>query len=164
MALDTSGAALAAAISARPTLIKPNLEELAELTPTPLRTLGDVVKTIEDLRVTGVGQVLVSLGPLGAIVTLDSQVLSGKVSIESVRNTVGAGDALLAGFLAGGDRTAEALAQGLAWAHAALRTAGTAAVAADPSDLAAVHIFDQIDHDLVLEPGLDSAVRPGAIR
>jgi len=42
------------------------------------------------------------------------------------RSTVGAGDALLAGFLAAGGRGPRALAEGVAWAAAACVLPGTA--------------------------------------
>ena len=154
-ALDSSGAALALAIAAGPSLIKPNLEELRELTADALPTLGDVTLAIERLLAKGVGQVLVSLGPLGAVLSADGNFLHAMAVVDEVRNTVGAGDALLAGTLAGGNDPARALATGLAWAGNALRAPGTTASASDPADLAAVSITDQIDQGLQLDQELN---------
>ncbi len=51
----------------------------------------------------------------------DDGVLTGEAPVASPRSTVGAGDALLAGFLAVGARGARALTEALAWGAAAVR-------------------------------------------
>jgi 1-phosphofructokinase len=154
-ALDSSGAALATAVAAGPSLIKPNLDELRELTAAALPTLGDVILAMKRLLAKGVGQVLVSLGPLGAVLSADGHFWHGKAVVDEVRNTVGAGDALLAGTLAGGNEPRRALATGLAWAGNTLRAPGTTASASDPADFATVSIADQIDQDLQLDQVLN---------
>jgi 1-phosphofructokinase len=102
-----------------------------------------------------VPEVLVSLGPQGAVLSSNGHLLHGMASVYEVRNTVGAGDALLAGYVAGGDDPATALATGLAWARNAIRTPGTSASASDAADLAAVSIKDRIDQDLQLDQELN---------
>ena len=154
-AVDSSGAALSTAVAARPTLIKPNLEELRELTAEELETLGDVTRAMKRLIANGIEQVLVSLGPHGAVLSVGSNVLHGMAAVDEVRNTVGAGDALLAGYLAGGDDAAQALATGLAWARSAIRNPGTSASASDAADWAAVSIADRVDLDLQLDQELN---------
>jgi 1-phosphofructokinase len=49
----------------------------------------------------------------------------GEAPVLEPRSAVGAGDALLAGFLAGGARGPDALAEGIAWAAAAVRLPGS---------------------------------------
>jgi 1-phosphofructokinase len=124
-AVDTSGPALLAAIAARPALVKPNREELAGAVGMPIDTLADVIDAAGRLRTMGASCVLVSLGADGAVLIEDDGVTIGESPVEEPRSSVGAGDALLAGFLAGGGRGADALAEGLAWAAAAVRLPGT---------------------------------------
>nr|WP_255281083.1 PfkB family carbohydrate kinase [Actinomadura madurae] len=74
-----------------------------------------------ELRARGARAVLVSLGAEGAVLVDDDGVLTGEAPVSHPRSTVGAGDALLAGFLAGGARGPRALAEALAWGAAAVR-------------------------------------------
>ncbi|TQM69047.1 fructose-1-phosphate kinase [Actinomadura hallensis] len=121
VAVDTSGAALRAAVPAGPDLIKPNREELAEAVGGPVDTIADVVEAAGELRDRGARAVLVSLGAEGAVLVDDDGVLTGEAPVARPNSTVGAGDALLAGFLAGGARGPAALAEALAWGAAAVR-------------------------------------------
>ncbi|MCW2886168.1 MAG: 1-phosphofructokinase [Streptosporangiaceae bacterium] len=121
VAVDTSGPPLLAAVDAGAVLIKPNREELSEAVGRPLNRLTDVVQAAEELRDRGAGQVLASLGANGAVLVDDDGVTVGEAHVAAPQSTVGAGDALLAGFLAAGARGAEALAEGLAWGAAAVR-------------------------------------------
>jgi 1-phosphofructokinase len=125
LVLDTSGAPLAEAVSAGPDIIKPNADELAELTGRPLTTLGDVADAAHRARELGAGAVLASLGGDGSmLVTADGTWIATATDIPVV-NTVGAGDALLAGFLAGGDFGPESLRTAALWASSAVASATT---------------------------------------
>jgi 1-phosphofructokinase len=119
VAVDSSGPALLAALAARPDLVKPNREELAEAVGAPLPTLGDAVEAARHLRTLGAGAVLASLGADGALLVDDDGVLHARAAPVEARSTVGAGDALLAGFLAAGARGGRALAEAVAWGGAA---------------------------------------------
>lgn len=121
VAVDASGPALLAAIEASPVLIKPNRDELAEAIGRPVNRIGDVVDAAEELHLRGAGAVLASLGADGAVLVEDDGITIGEAPVTGARSTVGAGDALLAGFLAAGARGSEALAEGLAWGAAAVR-------------------------------------------
>jgi 1-phosphofructokinase len=121
VAVDASGPALLAAIEASPVLIKPNRDELAEAIGRPVDRIGDVVEAAEELHLRGAGSVLASLGADGAVLVEDDGITIGEAPVTGTRSTVGAGDALLAGFLSAGARGAEALAEGLAWGAAAVR-------------------------------------------
>jgi 1-phosphofructokinase family hexose kinase len=129
VAVDSSGAPLARAVEAGPDLVKPNLDELAELVGRPLATFDDVIEAAEGLRRRGVGSVVVSLGPRGAVlVEAGSEPVLAVPRPIAVRSDVGAGDALLAGFLAtvaAGGRGPEALRAGVAWGAAAAGLPGT---------------------------------------
>lgn len=126
VAVDTSGAALERVLDATPDLLKPNEDELIEVVGVALETLGDVVSGADKLRSTGVHAVLVSLGPGGAVLVDDVGAVHAESPAVVPRSTVGAGDALLAGFLAAGGRGPQALAEGVAWAAAACILPGTA--------------------------------------
>ncbi|WP_229072539.1 1-phosphofructokinase [Actinoplanes sp. DH11] len=125
LAVDSSGPALLAGVAAGAALVKPNREELAEAARTELVTFGDVVRACELLREAGAGTVLASLGAAGAVLVDDDGVLAGTSPVSAPRSTVGAGDALLAGFLAGGARGEAALVEGLAWGAAAVSLPGS---------------------------------------
>ncbi|MCO5999970.1 1-phosphofructokinase [Actinoallomurus rhizosphaericola] len=120
VAVDTSGPALLEAVEAGPCLVKPNREELAEAVGRPVDSVGDVIEAAEELRDRGAGTVLASLGADGAVLVEEEGVTIGEAPVAVPRSTVGAGDALLAGFLAAGARGAPALAEGLAWGAAAV--------------------------------------------
>ena len=128
MAIDTSGPALVAALAAGPALVKPNREELAMAAGVPVTTLGDAIDAARKLRAMGARTVLASLGADGAVLVegdAEEQVWYGTSAVAEPRSTVGAGDAMLAGFLAAGARGQEALAEALAWAGAAVAQPGS---------------------------------------
>lgn len=149
--VDASGPALAAAVTARPSLIKPNYHELAELTGAQLSTFADAAAAARGICERGVGMVLLSLGGDGALLVTSDDVLYGDSEPVTVRSTVGAGDALLAGFLAGGASGPEALVQGLAWATAACRLPGSTMPAPEDLDVAAVRLHDTYAPDRPLK-------------
>lgn len=118
--LDTSGAALADAVTLGPDLVKPNIHELAELTGKELHSLGDVVGAAREVCARGTRAVLASLGADGAVhVTAERAVLARAEDIPFV-NSVGAGDALLAGFMAGTGDAAKRLETAVLWASSAV--------------------------------------------
>lgn len=151
LVIDTSGDALARMIHAPCAIAKPNLEELASLTQRPLQTLGDVADAAAELRGHGWGTVLVSLGSRGALLVED-ELSFGKSPAVEVRNTVGAGDALLAGFLARGGKGQTALREGLAWARAAVRSTETVGSPCTAEDYATVTIAAEVPLDMNVSP------------
>ncbi|MBK1719953.1 1-phosphofructokinase [Thiocystis violacea] len=97
--LDASGAPFAEAVSHGPDVIKPNIDELAELVGRPLAGPGDVLDAARSLIAGGIGLVAVSMGADGAVfVEGEAAVLATPPRI-SVKSTVGAGDAMVAGIL-----------------------------------------------------------------
>lgn len=150
LAVDASGAALAEIASSGCDLIKPNHEELEELVGKPLPTLGDVVDAATGLQQGGISNVVVSLGADGALLVDDTEILHGVAPTNQVENTVGAGDAFLAGFLAGGGSGNKALSEALSWGRAAVSSPSTAFPAATDADRAAVSISNEIDRAMQL--------------
>ncbi|HZP50493.1 1-phosphofructokinase [Actinocrinis sp.] len=149
VAVDTSGPALLSAVAAGPDLVKPNRDELAEAVGAPLTELGDVVEAAQTLRERGAGAVLASLGADGALLVDDDGVLLAQGTQIEPRSTVGAGDALLAGFLAGGARGEKALTEAVAWGGAAVGLPGSRMPG--PADIRREGI---VVIDLTREPGL----------
>jgi 1-phosphofructokinase family hexose kinase len=149
VAIDADRGALRAAIGGRVSLVKPNRVELEELVGHPLATLGDVLDAAAGLVAAGVEQVLVSLGADGALAVDGSSACHVEAPIDDLANTVGAGDALLAGFLAGG-ASLSALPEAVAWSVAACRATGTRMPAVTPRDRAAVVVHPTVDRDRLL--------------
>lgn len=118
--VDASGTALARSLEAAPDLIKPNVHELAELTGRSILTFGDVVDAAEAARAAGARAVLASLGGDGAMLVDEHGALHGYASGIRPINAVGAGDALLAGFLSGGATREVRLANALLFASSAV--------------------------------------------
>lgn len=144
VAVDTSGPALRAAVAVGPELVKPNAEELAEAVGRPLRSRSAIVAAARELQDLGAQTVLVSLGAMGAILVDESSVVVGESPVDQPRSAVGAGDAFLAGFLAGqyhGASRREAFAEALAWGAAAVRLPGTRMPGPTDIDRSAVHIL-----------------------
>lgn len=150
VAVDASDAPLRAACAAGPDLIKPNHEELAELVGRPLASLGDVLDAARELRASGVGAVLVSLGAGGALLVEDSGEYHAMSEPVAVRSTVGAGDATLAGFLAAGGAGPDALRQAVAYGAAACRLPGSAMPGPHEIDPHDVRVVSHPDATLAL--------------
>lgn len=88
-----------------PFLIKPNRKELAEAcdkTAADLKTKEDVIACAKQLQESGARNILVSLGEDGALLLLeDGTIYSKKAPEGELVDGVGAGNSMVAGFLAG---------------------------------------------------------------
>lgn len=85
-----------------PFLIKPNNHELGEIFDVVLTTREDVVPYAKKLQEQGARNVLVSMAGEGAVlVTEDGDVIENPSPKGTVVNSVGAGDSMVAGFVAG---------------------------------------------------------------
>ena len=100
--LDCEGKSFAAAVAARPFLVKPNQPELASWAGRSLPSEAAVVKAAFELSSATHGWVLVSCGGEGALLVQAKERRVYRASAPKVRvlNTVGAGDALLAAVVA----------------------------------------------------------------
>lgn len=102
--VDTSGEGLRHAVEAGPWLIKPNVDELSELVGEELATGGPgaIMRVARSLmKRHGIASVVVSMGKEGAIyVERDETIWAVPPPVE-VKSTVGAGDAMVAGTVAG---------------------------------------------------------------
>lgn len=85
-----------------PFLIKPNNHELGEIFGVKLKTKDDVIPYARKMQEKGAVNVLVSMAGEGALlVTEDGRVYESMPPKGQVKNSVGAGDSMVAGFLAG---------------------------------------------------------------
>ncbi len=99
--LDTSGKLLEECIDARPTMIKPNIDEIRALTGKPMNSRGDILAAAGDLHDKGISIVVISLGSKGSLVSCSEGVYDVRVPKVNTVNTVGCGDSMIAGFAAG---------------------------------------------------------------
>ena len=107
--VDATGELLRSTLSYRPFLIKPNHHELGELYGVTLTTKEDVAMYAKKLRDEGARNVLVSMAGDGAVLAAeDGSVWFGEAPKGNVVNTVGSGDSMVAGFLAGYEKTQNA--------------------------------------------------------
>ena len=139
IAVDTSGAALAAVVAAgAPDLIKPNDDELAELAgiapaAADVRAVVEVARSLVPSRV---GAALVTLGSRGAVLVRSDGAWAATPPPIRVVSTVGAGDSSLAGFVLAHSRGAhpdECLRLAVRYGAAAASLPGTQAPS--PADL-----------------------------
>ncbi len=99
---DTSGKPLENILVKKPFLVKPNNFELGEICQREINTREEAIVGAEMLREMGAQNVLVSLAGQGAVlVCADGRQYEISAPQGIVKNSVGAGDSMLAGFLAG---------------------------------------------------------------
>ena len=99
---DATGKLLINVLKHKPFLIKPNKEELEEIFEDEINTKEEIIMYAKKLQEMGAQNVLISLGAEGAVlVSKEKNVLYLKAPKGTVVNSVGAGDSMVAGFLAG---------------------------------------------------------------
>lgn len=99
--LDSNKELLTACLSHQPFLIKPNAQELSEIFDVKVESLDDVINYASKLQEQGAQNVIVSLGGDGAVLlTETNEVYQSSVPEGEVINSVGAGDSMVAGFMA----------------------------------------------------------------
>lgn len=101
--VDATKKLLVNSLKYKPFLIKPNRQELSEIFDTTVKTESDVVKYAQKLQKMGAKNVLVSLGGDGALLVDEFGKVhkEGVIKGHKVLNTVGSGDSMVAGFVAG---------------------------------------------------------------
>lgn len=97
--IDTTGTALKEALPQQPLLVKPNLEELAELFDVKLNQAKDVLPHGKKLLEAGAKNVIVSMAGEGALLFTQEGIFHGTPPKGTVKNSVGAGDSMIAGFI-----------------------------------------------------------------
>nr|WP_288712836.1 1-phosphofructokinase [uncultured Intestinibacter sp.] len=129
----------------KPFLIKPNNHELAEMFNVELNSTEDIVFYARKLKEMGAQNVLISMGKDGALlVTENDEVFASSVAKGEVINSVGAGDSMVAGFIAGylkSNSYEEALRLG----------AASGGATAFSSDLATREFIDKLVDEIKIE-------------
>lgn len=100
--VDATGDLLVNVLKYKPFLIKPNNFELSEIFGVTLKTTKDISDCALKLKEMGAVNVLVSMAGDGALlVDEDGKIHVCGVCKGNVKNSVGAGDSMVAGFIAG---------------------------------------------------------------
>lgn len=100
--VDSTQELLINVLKYKPFLIKPNKEELKETVKRNIHSREDIINSAKTLQEMGAQNVLVSLGNDGAILlTQEEKTYYSEAPKGQVVNTVGSGDSMVAGFLAG---------------------------------------------------------------
>lgn len=143
--LDTNKDLLTTCLAVRPFLIKPNHHELAEIFQAPVDTEDDIVTYAKKLQGKGARHVLVSRGGDGALLlTEDGEVYTSNVPKGEVINSAGAGDSMLAGFMATYQKSkdfAESLRMGTASGSATAFSVG----------IAERSLIDQLKEEIIVQ-------------
>jgi tagatose 6-phosphate kinase len=126
--LDSSGEPLRKGIDSAPFLCKPNRDELAELVGNTIHNPADIIAAARSMLAKGVRLVVVSMDKDGSIVVCHSKAWQVKPPRIRVVNTVGCGDAMIAGIANYFDRQ-ETMPADEEWVQAAVM--GTAAAASN---------------------------------
>ncbi len=98
--VDTTGEALTATLKYKPFLIKPNNHELSEIFGVEIVTQEDIIVYAKKLLEMGAENVIISMAGEGALLICREGVYHAEAPKGEVKNSVGAGDSLIGGFLA----------------------------------------------------------------
>ena len=96
--LDTSGILLKHSLEAKPTMVKPNKDEIEMLFQTKIEKQSDVIDYAKKIHEMGIPYVVISLGGDGAILVCKEGVYHGKPPKVEAVNTVGCGDSMVGAF------------------------------------------------------------------
>lgn len=100
--VDATSRLLTNVLEYKPFFIKPNQHELGDIFNVTLNTQEEVIPYALELKKMGAVNVCVSMGGKGAILVADDgNVYKAKSPDGILKNSVGAGDSLVAGFLSG---------------------------------------------------------------
>ncbi len=114
--LDSSGDFMKKAIEYRPYMIKPNMEELAELAGFEVKTQSDVVAALE--KFPAIPMAMVSMGGDGWVFRYEGRLYRGHGLKVPIQNTAGCGDALLSALIYQFEYTDSSVVEKLAFASA----------------------------------------------
>ncbi|PHV72137.1 1-phosphofructokinase [Sporanaerobium hydrogeniformans] len=139
--VDTSGNLLVEILKSKPTMIKPNRDELEAITKKKLQSLEEIAGVAKELQVAGIPIVAISLGKEGVLVVCEEGTYQGKPPVIEAVNTVGCGDSMIAGFAVGlvkGEAIEEIIKRAVAVSAANALTAATGS-------------FEQADYERLLD-------------
>ncbi|EAG3100659.1 1-phosphofructokinase [Listeria monocytogenes] len=135
--IDTTGQELLDALPNRPILIKPNHHELADLFGVKLGSVEELIPYGKKCLELGAQHVIVSMAGDGALLFTGEDVYFADALKGELKNSVGAGDSMIAGFVGTFDKTRDpvkAFAEGVA----------TGGATAFSTDLAQKELIDEL--------------------
>ncbi len=141
--IDTEGKELEACVKAHPFLIKPNLKEMEKTLGIELRTMRAIRDGALLLIKLGAQHAVISMGAMGAMYVDNDKTLFAPALRVEARSTVGAGDAMIGGMLAGYETEGsieKAFRYGVAAGAASVMTEGTQLIRKDDFE----HLLDQV--------------------
>lgn len=115
--VDTTGEALTATLKYNPFLIKPNNHELEEIFNVKINGREELIHYGQKLREMGAENVVISMAGEGALLLCNEGVYHASAPKGIVKNSVGAGDSLIAGFIANYSQSSDAV-EALRWGAA----------------------------------------------
>ena len=126
---DANGPGLKPGMEGRPTIAKPNVDEIAQLSGHPVKSIKEAYRTGRELQDKYGTSMIITLGGSGALAVLPGRAYRIPVLKIPVVSTAGAGDAVLAGIsaaLSKGKPIEDGLRLGFAAAAAVCLTPATA--------------------------------------
>ncbi|MBC1472585.1 1-phosphofructokinase [Listeria seeligeri] len=135
--IDTTGQELFNALPNKPILIKPNHHELGELFHVQLNDVNELIPYGKKCLELGAQHVIVSMAGDGALLFTGEDVYFAEALQGELKNSVGAGDSMIAGFIGTFDKTKDpikAFAAGVA----------TGGATAFSTDLAEAKLIDEL--------------------
>ncbi|WP_265459214.1 1-phosphofructokinase [Enterococcus sp. HY326] len=107
--IDTTGEDLLDALAHQPLLVKPNNHELAELYHTSFDSVAAILPYGKKLLAAGAKNVIISMAGDGALLFSGDKVYQSNVLKRPLKNSVGAGDSMIAGFVGTFAKTQDAV-------------------------------------------------------
>ena len=127
--LDTSGTLLVNSLEARPTMIKPNTDEIQAILGRKPESIDEIIAAAREVHEKcGIEKVVVSLGGEGSVMACEEGVFRGRAPKINVVNPVGSGDTMVGAFavaIARGMSVEEQLAYAMSCASANCLSAST---------------------------------------
>jgi len=99
--LDSSGDAFVQGVKAKPYAIKPNEDEIVKVYDGPVATQEEKIDAIRFFKNEGIELPIISMGKEGSLVGLSDGIYKVTIPPVQVVNTVGSGDAFIAGLAVG---------------------------------------------------------------
>ena len=146
--IDTNGKSLKESLKFKPFLIKPNKEEAEEVLKLKIKTEKDIIKTLLKFKKLGSQNILLSLGKNGAyLLTEENKIFKVRSVKGKVINTIGSGDAALAGLISILDKKAD-------YKKAIIRAVASGTASAFTENLADKKSIIKIEKQLFVEEAI----------
>lgn len=142
--IDTTGKDLLQALPQHPLLVKPNNLELAELYHTSFQSIEDILPYGERLLSEGAQHVIISMAGDGALLFTKEGIYKSNVLKRPLKNSVGAGDSMIAGFIGTFEKTHNPI-ESFKWGVAC----GSATAFSD--DLATIEFITELLNEVKIE-------------